>query len=472
MDNRSTPAGRYFSARNLHGHYRSAGTTARYIFASPDLESSLAEFLDLLKSALWKNVERHPSLCIGVTDETPSSEAQFFRHEKIEWDDIVEVLPETLPEESEDIALSKQLGMGHQHIWKDAYTKPSWKILVLPHGYQTSSRSRTIDIAFLSNHAIADGLSNVAFHRSLCEYLYKASSLSNLVTTWPIRIPATVNPPVPIEQFITIPSDSSDLSDASDFSPWTGPAPSLDPYTSRCTILTIPETSLTHILKRCKDNSITLAGLLHAYITIHLARSLPQASALLATTPYSMRRFTKTSNHEMVNHVSICMSSFSSSIITEIRASEHGGEAEWKVVRMIAAQFQRDLKKDLETIEKEGSTEALTGIAKIKDFDEYCIGQIKKGKRGGSYEISNLGLTDMPNPDESEEYVKLRLEKLIFSQSGMVAGSVMSLNIVTLKNGPMVLTITWQGESLEEEFVERLKGHLERRLLNLEGMRK
>lgn len=82
--------------------------------------------------------------------------------------------------------------------------------------------------------------------------------------------------------------------------------------------------------------------------------------------------------------------------------------------------------------------------------------------RGYTYELSNIGVVDIP-AFERDEGVKL--EKLIFTQCGMPAGPAVACNAVSMKGGTLVLSLTWHEGAIGEDIVGMLRGYLERRLL-------
>lgn len=82
--------------------------------------------------------------------------------------------------------------------------------------------------------------------------------------------------------------------------------------------------------------------------------------------------------------------------------------------------------------------------------------------RDYTYELSNIGSVDIPAFGKGEE---VRLEKSIFTQCGMPAGPAVACNAVSIKDGPLVLSLTWQEEAIGEDVVRDLREYLERRLL-------
>lgn len=203
---------------------------------------------------------------------TKNFEAQFVRLQAIRWEDVVEI--HTSTSQDEDAALTKELGIGHQHLFKDQRQKPSWKIIVLLHdnGSLTSKSSFRADIAFISHHAIADGISGSAFQKTLLEAFYQASLHSNLQNGWPYLVPPSSPEPLAFEkafrfaQGISAPSTNTGIvAESPPFDAWTATPPSLpsiNDYISRVHLITIPSSQVQNILKACRHLGITLTGLL------------------------------------------------------------------------------------------------------------------------------------------------------------------------------------------------------------------
>ena len=102
----------------------------------------------------------------------------------------------------------------------------------------------------------------------------------------------------------------------------------------------------------------------------------------------------------------------------------------------------------------------ITRQNRIEDMMSHCHNQ------GGTkwqytYELSNLGSTsEIIAPEDSG----LELEKLVFTQCGIVAGPAMAFNCASTKGGPLVIGITWEKGIIEETIIEQVAKELETRL--------
>lgn len=87
-----------------------------------------------------------------------------------------------------------------------------------------------------------------------------------------------------------------------------------------------------------------------------------------------------------------------------------------------------------------------------------------KIKRSTTYEISNIGLVKRAQATERES---VRLEKLVFTQCGNVWGEALGCGVISLADGPLVVSLHWQDGAMEEEAVRGLSEYLARRLSNI-----
>lgn len=176
-----------------------------------------------------------------------------------------------------------------------------------------------------------------------------------------------------------------------------------------------------------------------------------------------MRRFTGFSDDEILNHVSYISTEWHSDIITLARSAGENTVEEEQVVAKITQQYQAEITEELAAVPVRGP-KMLLDLVQIKDFDEFCQNKMKHD-RTHTYEISNVGAVKIPeNPFGDEGGVEL--EKLTFTQSGMVDGPCLGTGVISIRGKAMVVSMHWQEGILEEAFVDETKAYLERRLLS------
>jgi hypothetical protein len=365
---------------------------------------------------LKKTIERHTNLSYGITEKDGQTEAQFIHLKKINWDDVVDFRTSNLAS-GEDETLSGQLGIAHQQLWKDQYRKPAWKLNVLRHSNETLDREMRVDVTYINHHALGDGMSCAAFHKTFFEYLLQTSSESKPEVEWPHAVLSTIPKPLFVEDALPFPSDSETKHQRSEPPvenrppvPWTATQPflpSIDSFVSRVKFITIPASQLQNILSTCHRLKTTLTGLLHSLIIISLSHSVPDARGFRATTPSSMRRFTNLSDDEIANHISSITTSWPEHLLNFARTIRENSPQEEELISEISKQFQTEVSDELAQVPEHGSP-ALIGISRIGDFDAFCQ-EAMRGRRGYTYELSNIGAVKMPGGDKIEVRIEVPL---------------------------------------------------------------
>jgi hypothetical protein len=323
-------------------------------------------------------------------------------------------------------------------MWKE-YKTPAWKIMVLAHDNSSQTDTQIKDIAFIAHHAIADGLSGVAFHKALLTYLYEASS-DTVISSWPYEVPETITKAPSLEEAMhyivnSIPTIVDPLSadETAPFTPWAGNTPfleSIDSYVSRASFITIPTSAVKPILLKCKGLGVTLTGMLHSLIVIYLAKAVPHAQGFRGVTPYSMRPFTNPpdlSSEEIVNHISYFSSSWRPALLSSVRGMLENSEEQEGLIALISKQYSNGIREEVANLSIRGPS-MLNEISAIEDFHLFCEESIKQ-ERGYTYELSNLGVVKLP---ENLTGGMPLLEKLIFTQCGMVVGLAIGCGVVSL----------------------------------------
>ncbi|OJK00223.1 hypothetical protein ASPACDRAFT_78153 [Aspergillus aculeatus ATCC 16872] len=368
-------------------------------------------------------------------------------------------------EPTADTILSQVLGDRHGAIWPS--NKPAWRVVVLEHlRNKTESNSNQavlerLDIAFLAHHAIADGLSGLAFHVSLMENLHDISASAS-PPTWPMAFNETLEAPATVEECVDCLGCTCARCDASPSchdQVWAGAAVSPGSATifkSMARVVTIPADRLSGVLRRCKRSNITLTGLLHALICASLHRGIPEDhSGFRAVTPFSVRRHTKASDGDIVNHISYLTSYVPRDQLDRIAQCEHGSASEERAIVELAQSFGRDIGTKVREY-PHGSM--VTQLARIGDLLSHCRNQNGK-PRQYTYELSNLGRAPMVASSKSNG---LKLEKVVFTQCGMVTGPALGFNCVSVPGRPLTISITWQCGVVEGSLVEQVARDLEK----------
>lgn len=425
----------------------------------------------LLKFAVYHTIQRHPALCYGLIEKTNNAEAHSVQLRTIEWDDVVEVQNSSGPQGDHDKALSKHIGVAHEHLFTESEQKPPWKLFILKHDEKLSDGSARVDISFINHHGIGDGSSGSVFHKTLLKFLFEGLSGADLQVSWPYQAPADLTRLPLLEEAFPFPQEPeavtvepSIIAKETTIDAWTAIPPSMENLTSRVHISTIPGPSVKAILANCRRLQVTLTGLLHGLIIMHLSRAIETAQAFKGVTPYSMRRFTGTSDDEIVNHISYITTDWKEPLLSTSRSITEGSKEQEELIQRINQQFSTEITDELAQVPTRGPS-AIVELSKIPDFDQYCIDGMQ-APRNSTYEISNVGVITLPERPEGIHGIEL--DKLVFTQCGMVAGPAIGCSVISVKGKALVVSLHWQEGIVDEALMASLGTYIERRLLGFD----
>ncbi|KAG5805927.1 hypothetical protein H9Q74_014240 [Fusarium xylarioides] len=458
--------GRYYSARHTLGQYRSACVTATYIISLPN-DSLLNELDNALEHALQTTIQQHDGLRYGIADEKADGVPLFRQICTFDRQDSFEVIGSQHVDGNDgkfgdmtDDVLSKVLENGHSELWIE--NKPAWKVVVVKHTSNCiSGTSLRLHIAFFVHHAIADGLSGVAFHASLMRNLKLDTSTP---AKWPLELNNLQNPPPTIEERADCLSCSCTICttpDKSDEPVWGGGRISATPivnYESRVRIVTIPGAPFSDLLRKCKQANVTVTGFLHAIICSSLNNSIKEdVRGFRAVTPFSARRHTGVSDDDIVNHISYLTSYVSQEELQKIKDCKQGSTTGEEHILDLARRFSNEVATKVKEF-PHGSM--ATKLSQVQDILRVCQSQGGTERRY-TYELSNLGSVSSIVPPEGSG---IKLGRLVFTQCGFVAGPALGFNCVSTRGGDFTISITWQRGIVAESVVEDVAYELETRL--------
>ena len=434
------------------GFYRGVANTARY---RTDTEPQLLG--SIIEAAVAQVVLKHPALCCGIINEDKRDSA-FVRLESIDLSGCIKYhLPK--PSQTEDDAIAEALSFQHGQTWSNIDSQPPWKIIVVPTKKWPETKGAGFDIIFAYHHALADGLSGVAFHRSLLAALNNPSDKIRLMNHV-LRVPRSLTLAAPLEKAIdfkiewifflrtilatVLPKWLFPGSPAS----WTGAVPSMDHlknYKTNVRLLQIESNVLSGVLSACKAEKATLTGLLHGLILMSLAKRIPPASTFTTATPYSLRHLTGMSPTDgMGNHVGSLKIQQPINTISDLRSVRDPAEV-LKQIWTIARDFRASMSAEIASLPNDN----LIGmIPYISDMHKMFISMVGR-PRLTSYEISNVGCLRVDG-----EPRKWRIKRDIFSQSGSMTGAAMYFNVASVAGGPLTIATTWLEGVVDNVLVE------------------
>ncbi|KAH8669924.1 hypothetical protein BGZ61DRAFT_483229 [Ilyonectria robusta] len=277
---------------------------------------------------------------------------------------------------------------------------------------------------------------------------------------WPMILDEIQSPPTPMEDLIDMPRSTTSAPSPAKDPVWTGgivSLPTVDDFISRIQLINIPPKNLSWMIKTCKQHGVSINSYLHGHICACLCRAIGGTPDFRAVTPFSVRGLTKASPRDIVNHISYMSTHVSNAKMKGIRESIPHSLTEHECIINLARDFGQDIAAEVKRFPRDS---ALANLWQIQDIRSHCLNQEGK-KRECTYELSNLGATENQASADSP----LTLERLMFTQSGMVAGPAIGFNCVSIRGGPLTMAITWQYGIVDESLINTLAHGLEKRLM-------
>lgn len=409
-------------------------------------------------------IDEHPILStVIVNGDTESPEIATPKvldlHDHLEVREAYEDVPEARCIET----LLAQVGderFSHLHI------APPWKVVLVPLASDQVSAQSKLLVLYSNYHSHGDGRSGLAFQNSFhrahlkcatpanddrgtTEPIYKASTKpllppieegGKLTLSWPYLLSPLLGTylPTSVTSFLGI--RTSWLSHETGI--WRGEKTAFDPanHSTGLVLLTVQSVTMSRVLQHCRVKSTTFTGLLEHLIVRSLVASDGGAITMGAFNTgiaIDMRHLfgDRYAGGSMLN----CVTGYSEMVVLD-RSQEEDDWATnpsskfWEAARKTSA----DLKAAASTLHNQ----PIGLLQYLKNFRPWTTGQIGKD-RETSFEISNLGAFS-PSSDDEDNRACVSIEKVIFSQPAKATGSLLDFNAVSVKGGPLVMTVTWQ----------------------------
>jgi hypothetical protein len=483
----------YQLARYTLDQYRGTSVLCRYsVPAAVAGPASRARLENVVKTAIGKVISRAPTLQVGISGDE-SSKPVFIKlgtvdlNEHVAWTTVENAADS---EESVQTEVAKYLDMRFFELG----ARPGWRVLVVHH-----AASDSLDILFVWNHPHGDGMSGKIFHQFLLEALHDVTQngidgvLGSFILDFPD--PSTQFPPatesvvgLPVTPLFVLKEAWDDYKPPSLFprkieASW---APiRTHPYKTRFLNLAIPNSILSKVLAACHERKTTLTALLNVLALVSLAAHIEEkkAPAFASSTAIDQRRFLPTHpssfpwldpKETIANYVSIMSHEFDAPLVAEIRfklsasaTSESLPEDMLALLWSIATRVRGEIATRLE----KGMHNDQICLAKfVPNWRKQHLRDVKKPRKL-SWFITNLGVfgehpTGAAASDvESESCWSVRRAQ--FTLSTEIPVAALLIGAASVKNGPLVITCTWQDTVVEASLVETLVGDLERWLTQL-----
>ncbi|CAG8052425.1 unnamed protein product [Penicillium nalgiovense] len=456
----ASPNERRTISREDVGYYNALVVAAVYEIANEDIDPNSAQsYLVPLSHCIGK----YPYLSVVVKDkhtEKPAYEAVY----SIDLHDHVSIIHEDQANSKDETAkIQKILPAILDRPWPADI--PPWRIVVLP---LASSQGYTVTrcfIAFAFSHALGDGMVGVAFHRTFLDAWRQTTGVEEkapfLVTPpsqtlpepfdTPERLPISwkyllepliaVYLPKFVAKILGLRASASTL----DAGTWIGSPMFFDPgaaLQSRVRLLEIEAPLVQKALQTSRTHDTKLTATVHQMIVRALSRAIPNPDItnFVSGTPVDMRASIGTPG-----------------LTWGLFVSGHY-EVHPRVPNMAEPALSEDMwaaassmTKDLAACGARLQDQAIGLLRYVPSIRNWTLGKIGQ-QRDSSYELSNLLAFDNMG-DGADQNCKV--VKMVFSQPGNVTSAPLVFNIVSVKGGSLMCTVSWQagalGVPVEEE---------------------
>jgi Alcohol acetyltransferase len=328
-------------------------------------------------------------------------------------------------------------------------SSPPWKIVVLPMPSRQGTAKPRCFIANVCSHSIADGGSGFVFHRTFLDALRQTTqeqdeSITVTVPDRPLPEPFDTPERLPISPDFMRSIASANVVDAGT---WTGSPVFLEPQEglhTRIRVLEVEAPLVQGALRASRAHNAKLTATLHQLVVRGLSRAV--------------------TDRDVTN--------FASQTAIDLRGPSGAGLAWGVFVSGLAASHPRvDASKPVSAdmwaaassmSEKLAESSArlenqVIGVLRFVPSHKESMVSKLGAKRDGSYALSNILAFD-----GSGRGNYCRISKMVMASSAAVPSAPLSFCIVSVKDGSLICTVSWQpgalGCPLEKEasFVDEI----------------
>lgn len=440
---------KYSSVRHKLGLYNNVSLTAKYA-----KKSNQSPLRSLILPAIAKVVHRHQILSAIPQDEDLES-AYFVQLPSIDLERAVTFVERKWTDNNtdRDIELDELLQQQHNINFKgDDGELPYWRLIILSPPRDVSS----FFACFVFHHAIGDGQSGLAFHRSFHEALLAVDmdpmrpDEPQTVAKPPVTplIPSLEQMhPLPLSFWFILSALWKSIFPGKNEKLWTGRAIDFAFQTRRIHNIVIPADRTSALITASRAHRVSLTATVTSLLALAVFSTLDveKWDSLKANVPISLRRclpVDKVDNDTMGTYVTTATADFQRAHVLPLVKERLRSDFVWK-----AAQ---DTKGTIDAAVSRGGKNDVVGLLRwagpLKKFFEG-----KQGKQpDASFEFSNVGVFRYAKEPSKGEW---KIEDVIFGQDGNVVGPVFQLSGATGPNGKLIISFAWLQEQVEQDFI-------------------
>ncbi|KAK5415473.1 Alcohol acetyltransferase [Exophiala xenobiotica] len=226
---------------------------------------------------------------------------------------------------------------------------------------------------------------------------------------------------------------------------WTGSSTFYDPekYQVGVQIGSIDAATVRKVLGACRAHGSKITGLIHQLIVAALSELLPEGyDNFAAQTAINMRDAVGVSNDEMGLYVA-----------GEVEILNRTHPSPQTPTTTFSWTAPKQMTDKLAAAASRTQDQSVGLLRYLSDIRAWTLSKLNQ-RRDCSYEVSNLG-----NFRAAGKCERVSVSEMIFAQSADVNGPALDFNVVSVAEGPMTITITWQigaldlGAQSESDFV-------------------
>ncbi|KAF9249291.1 hypothetical protein DTO013E5_8481 [Penicillium roqueforti] len=440
------PVGRleqYSTSRHQLMFYLNVAVSANYFL--PD--SFVLPVKDYVYQACEAAIAEHPSLSAIVADED-TRDPYFVRLPEIDLDQVVSfqdrkpglLSTEADGEPTPDLDLQTLLATEHNTPFRAP--NPFWRVSVL----LDIEDERQFTVAFVYHHAIGDGTSGKAFHRTFLRALGVTESSDQTISI--VKSPnlpllpniEEVHPMSFSLLYLAKKIIQEKVYSRRPTGLWTG-SKVLLPTQTRLRLVPFSRLLVKAVRDRCRQESTTITALLQTIVARSIfAHIPPEFTRLACTGALSSRRWLP--DFITDESMGVWVQDYEETYSRATVAPSEGFP--WAEARRSRKTIQSVLKMK----GKNASTSLLQFVDNFQE--ELCLSKVGKD-RDKSFEVSNIGVLDpQTNPDLPS------IKGMVFSQCASVMGNAIEVSAVTGGDGCLVLAVSWQQGVVEADLINEI----------------
>ncbi|KAJ4394283.1 hypothetical protein N0V93_003500 [Gnomoniopsis smithogilvyi] len=457
----------FSTSRHALGFNRGIANACQYVVVRNKLEGRSVQ--TVMEEAVARLVIRLGGLRVGITGEG-TNQACFVQVASMNVQDFISwKTTATKSSDEYDELLLHVIKTRLEQLWPDVAHRPPWQLLVVQNEL-TASETIVLDIVFAVHHALSDGKSTAVFHSELLRELNSppcaVPELKDHVLRFsspPVLAPSQedlVQPKISWPFFLRVLWSEFGPSWAKPTpppEPWTGKPITPEPHRLHLHAMTIGPNVAKRLIATCRTHGTTLSGILHILVLASFARHVPEgeASSFSGETPISLLPWAKLP-HGLDMDLSRVLTDLNTgtkrvweaATVANIRSKLDEGDenTEEELIWPLAATWRNEIKTKVANLPND---DVVGMMQYITDFNKRWLNKLGKA-RDATWELSNIGTIQGRTLDGEELW---SIQRSLFTQSLLVAGAAVSLNVAGVDGGPIGVVFSWQETIVEETIV-------------------